>query len=68
MLAMRVVAADAVELHGLITVHRQHERRAEANAFLFDVAFDLIDRRACAFEITNVQSRPAAGGERVAEA
>ena len=46
-LAMRVVAADAVELHGLITVQRQHERRAEANALLFNVAFDVIDRRAC---------------------
>src|SRR6476661_10464382 len=55
MLAMRVVAADAVEFHGLITVHRQHERRAEANALLFNVAFDLIDRGASASEITSVQ-------------
>jgi hypothetical protein len=65
---MRVVAADAVELHGLITVHRQHERRAEANALQFNVAFDFIDGRASAFEITSVQRRPAAGREGVAEA
>ena len=67
-LATRVVAADAVELHGLITVHRQHERRAEANALLFNVAFDLIDRRASAFEITSVERYPAAGRESIAEA
>src|SRR4029434_4746249 len=67
-LAMRVVAADAVELHGLITVHRQHERRAEANALLFNVAVDLIDRRACPFEITGVQSHPPAGCEAIANA
>src|SRR4029077_5834941 len=67
-LAMRVVAADAVELHGLITVQRQHKRRAEANALQFNVAFDLIDRGASAFEITSVQRAPAARREGVAEA
>ena len=65
-LAMRVVAADAVEFHGLITVHRQHERRAEANAFQFNVAFDLIDGRASAFEIASIQRHPAARREGVA--
>jgi hypothetical protein len=49
-LATRVVAADAVELHGLMTVHRQHERPAEANALQFNVAFNVIDRCAAAFE------------------
>ena len=68
MLAIRVVAADAVELHGLITVHLQHERRAEANALLFNVAVDLMDRRASAFELTSVESQPAARREGVAEA
>ena len=67
MLAMRVVAADAVELHPLITVHRQHERRAKANALLFVVVFDLIDRRACAFEIANVERDPAATREGLAK-
>jgi hypothetical protein len=66
-LAMRVVAADAVELHGLITVHRQRECRSEANAFQLNVAFDLIDRRSSAFEITSVQRKPAAGREGVAK-
>ena len=31
---MRVVAGDAVELHGVIPIHRQRERRAAARAFL----------------------------------
>src|SRR6476660_9201724 len=66
-LAMRVVAADAVELHGLMTVHRQHQRRAEANALQFNVAFDVIDCCTSAFEITSVQRHPAAGREGVAE-
>ena len=65
---MCIVAADAVELHGLITIHRQHERPAKANAFLFNLAFDVVDRRACAFKIPNVERKPAAGRERVAEA
>ena len=42
MLATGVVAADAVELHRLITVYRQHERCSEANALLFNAAFDLM--------------------------
>ena len=54
MLAMGVVAADAVELHGLMTVHRQHERPAEANALQFNVTFDAIDRCASTFEISSV--------------
>ncbi len=68
MLAMRVVAADVVEFHGLITVYPQHERPAEANALQFNVAFDVIDRRASAFEITSVERHPAAQREGVAKA
>ena len=47
---------------------RQHERRTEANALLFNVAFDLVDRRARPFKITGVQRHPTARRESIAEA